>query len=293
MRRFVNRLCLRTVTAVTASFPLLLAGCDKLQPAGGNPTMTLLRDGSEKVCIAADIQQALRDLIVPKAADVWPDTPLETRVAGAKGVSLGYTLTTLQSFDKAVAKAVCDSNVTIRGATDDKTNNFRIDYQVSPSADNTNTFVVTADIDAAHAFAKELIGDAVDAAADDIAEAESDREEERQKQKLLATISEKWLVGAWIDATADQAQCGNGSAIWLEANHVLEGGRGKGRWALSGDQLHLVAAQGFDATGTITQADAISFQMTLTEGGSWSLRRCTRDETEALPQPTNYGSAEQ
>ena len=294
MRQFVDRLPCAIITAGIAA-PLLLAGCDRATPAGESPTMTLLRDGSAQVCIASDVQQALRELIVPKPGDIKYDVTLETKTSAAHGVSLGYDLTTLQSFDSGVLKASCNTTVTTRGAGSDKAGKFRIDYALSPSADNAGTFVVTANVDDAHAFASDLIKTVLDQGANEAEEADIARQEAKQKQALLAIISEKWLLGAWIGTGEQTADCGNGQAVWFEPAHVLEGGLGKGRWSLVGDQLHMVGgdAQAFDTTATISQADAISFQAAKSDGSTFTMRRCTRAETETLPQPTADGSAQQ
>ena len=290
MGHFVERL---PCVAVIATM-LLLTCCDKLTPAGQSPTMTLLHDGSEKVCIASDVQKALRELILPKPADIRPDMTLEARTGAVAGVSLSYDLTTLQSFDGNVSKASCNTTATIRSAGSDKTGTFRIDYAVSPSADSPGSFVVTASVDDARAFANDRITSVLDQAANEDEEADIARQQAQQKQALLAIVNEKWLLGTWIPSSSAATDCGNGQAIWFEPAHVMEGAAGKGRWSLVADQLHMVGDgdRHFDTTATITQADAISFQATKSDDSSFSLRRCSRDEADALPQPTTDGSAQ-
>ena len=135
----------------------------------------------------------------------------------------------------------------------------------------------------------------LDQGANEAEEEDIARQDMEQKQKLLAVITEKWLEGAWIGSDGSSADCGSGQAIWFEPAHVLEGSVGKGRWSLVGDQLHLVGAgdQPFDVTHTITQADAISFRATKSDGDTFKLRRCTRAETETLPDATPDGSVQE
>ncbi|MET0372644.1 MAG: hypothetical protein ABW128_00135, partial [Rhizorhabdus sp.] len=136
-----------------------------------------------------------------------------------------------------------------------------------------------------------LINEALQTAwaqADDAMAAQVEAEELR---KLLATVNEKWLRGAWISAGTDAASCGNGEAVWFENGHVLEGGLGRGRWTLTQDKLHLTG-DGFDATGTISAADPISFRLSWEDGTTLSLRRCTRAEVETLPEASESEVAE-
>jgi hypothetical protein len=74
---------------------LAFAGLTTLAACSGNSNQTtigLLRAGDATVCIAADVESALRKLVFPKV-----------------GSSGGYTITfsdaTLETFDKVVSKA--------------------------------------------------------------------------------------------------------------------------------------------------------------------------------------------
>jgi hypothetical protein len=291
VRHFVDRLPLAIFVAGLAA-PLFLSGCGRATPAGENPTMTLLREGSGKVCTASEVQKVLRELIVPKPADLPEAIEMETRVGAVDEVSLSYDLTTLQSFDSGVSRASCNSTVAIRAAGSDKSSKFRIDYAVSPSADNAGSIVVTGNVDDARAFASGLVDDVLTQAAGVAAAEHLAQEMEKEKQQLLAVVNERWLQGAWIRADLASSECGGGKAIWFEPSHVMEGALGRGRWALTGDQLHLVGGdeQRLDVTGTITQADPISLQLATGDGDPLSLRRCTPAETETLPEPTPDGS---
>lgn len=281
MRHFVERY--RYVAAVALS-SMLLTGCGKLTPEGASETITLLRDGSQKICIAPDVQKTLHDLIVTKASDLSEKIPFEERTHAVAAVDLSYDMTTLKSFDASVAKATCNTIVKIGNG--DKKNSFRVTYAISPAAEDANAFVITGDTADARFFATDLINDGLAADAAKSLAQPQEQETAQKQQQLLAMINEKWLTGTWIDANAAADNCGNGQAIWFEGGHVLEGVMGRGRWTLAKDQLHVVVG-GFDKTGTIDTADAISFHVNWNDGSNFNLRRCTKAETETLPQTSD------
>lgn len=110
MRHFVQRYRY----AFVAALPLLFAACNRVAPSGESETMTLLRERSEKVCVADDVRQTLRDLIVPKAADLTnSEIPIEKRIQAVAALDVAYEATTRQSFDTSVPKVVCDTTVRI------------------------------------------------------------------------------------------------------------------------------------------------------------------------------------
>lgn len=271
-----------------------LTGCDKLPTNGGSNTMTLLRSGAEKVCVAAEVRQTLHDLIIPKVDAVGGSASNEDKLQAARGVSLSYDMTTLQSFDKAVSKATCNATVTVSGA-DNQSSKFDINYIVSPSADDPNAFVVSASSSDAKAYARSLILDAaqqLDTNRQDQAQA---AEESQAKALVLATVSPRWMVGTWIRASADASNCATDTALTMTADRTFSGGGFNGRWALNQDQLHLVGSGPdgpVDDVNVITQADTISFTETANNGDTVQWRRCARNEVEApasdgQPQPTN------
>ena len=273
--------------AVCTAIAALLPACGKLTPEGGNETMTLLREGSQKICIAPDVQKTLHDLIITKAMDLSDtNVPIEKRAQAVAAVYLGYDMTTLEAFDAGVAKATCNTTVKLGSTHTDKKSSFRITYAISPAAEDANAFVITGDTADARAFATDLTSDEIDDIAAKNYVAQQEQETTQKQQQLLAMIGEKWLTGTWIDANAAADNCGNGQAIWFEGGHVLEGVMGRGRWTLAKDQLHVVVG-GFDKTGTIDTADAISFHVSWHDGNSFNLRRCTKAETETLPQTSD------
>lgn len=260
-----------------------LSGCQKLTPNGQPSTMTMLRSGSEKVCTAPDVQQALHDLIVPKVADIEGEASIEDKQSAVDTLRLTYDLTTLQSFDQAVSRASCETTIRIAGA-DGKSDKFNLDYQVSPSAEDPNTFVVTTRSPDAGSYARESVDAAVQAAAADRQAAQEDAEEKQAKAQLLAVITPRWLVGTWITTTADATNCADERALTFSANHAFNSQGHTGRWALNANELHLVGngpSGSVDDTSTITKADAVSFTTATTDNNSVTWRRCTRAETEA------------
>ena len=272
----------RSTAAISVALVTLtaLSGCDKLTPNGGSSTMTLLRSGSEQICVADDVRKSLHDLIVPKVEDVSGELSTEDKLSAINTVTVSFDLTTLQGFDKAVSKASCNATVKISGQGD-KSNKFDIDYVVSPSAENPNSFIITARSTEAKAFATALINDALQEVASAREKQEQDAQEKQARSQLLATISPKWLIGTWIAPDTNAINCSNGHALSFVPNHSLGGGLISGRWTLSADEFHAVG-QGLngplDMAGTITAADPLSFTLTAADGSTSSLRRCTSEE---------------
>ena len=261
---------------------MTLGGCHKLVPNGQSNTITLLQSGSEKVCTASDVQQSLRDLVIPKATDVAGDAPLPDKESAIASLSLSHDLTTLQGFDKAVNKASCNTTVKITGAGG-ASNSFSLDYQISPSAEDPNAFVLTSSAADAKAYAKDLIDTALTQAAATHAGEQQKAQADQARAQLLAMLTPSWLVGTWIPTEDDAANCANGHSTTFSRNHVYKNPTSTGRWVLDADQLHLVGSGpsgGVDLKFTISQADAISYTITM-DGANVTVRRCARDEIDA------------
>lgn len=275
--RPTSRTCaLSTLTLITAS--LALAGCDKLTPNGQSDTMTLLKAGSERVCIAPDVQKTLRGLILPK-----PDTNSSADDAkmvadAAASFDITFELTTLQSADKNVNRVTCNTSAKMSEMNGD-TRSFAITYDISPSAERPGSFVITGNVEEARTFANNAIDNIVAhqlAAEQQGKEAE---EAERAHQQLLTVLTPKWLVGTWIGIEAAPTACANGMGLILAANHTAQTRILNARWALTSDKLHLIGSMPsgpFNKTLTITEADADSFKHEGDEQGAF--RRCTREE---------------
>ena len=269
-----------SLTATILCAAMTLSGCHKLVPNGQSSTITLLQSGSEKVCTASDVQQSLRDLVIPKATDIAGEAPLPDKESAIASLSLSHDLTTLQGFDKAVNKASCNTTIKING-TGGVSNSFSVDYQISPSADDPNAYVLTAVTADAKAYVKDLIATALTQAATTHANDEQKVQAEQAQASLLAMLTPRWLIGTWIPTAADATSCSDGQSLSFAPNHVFTNATSTGRWALSADQLHIVgsgSSGSIDAEFTITQADAVSFSAINSNNASLSWRRCARDE---------------
>lgn len=253
-----------------------LGGCDKLTPNGQSSTMTLLRSGSEKTCTASDVQDALRKLILPSSTGGGdPD-----RSAAIASVTLSYAFTTLSAFDKAVSKASCSTTVTVSGPNN-ASSKFDIVYDISPSADNPATFVLSTHSSEAKAYADDLIDTAAAQAAAQRTSNEQEAQRQQVRAKLLAVVNPRWLTGTWIAVGADPSNCADNRALTIAANHSFASQGRSGQWSLDADQLHFVGSGptgAVDDTNTITQADAVSFTSASADNSVSNWRRCARAE---------------
>jgi hypothetical protein len=279
------RLCvnprMRAITLLAIG-SLVVTGCDKLKPAGQSETFSLLRDGSEKVCVAGDVQAALSKLIVPSTTDLAGTAPIEQKQKAIATVALSYELTTLDSFDKAVSKAVCKTTVKLAGG-DQRSNSYPVTYQVSPAAEKPGTFVVTAELDNPRAFALDLAGASLTRLAAEGDEKMLAEEAAKAKQEVLATVSDKWLLGRWIPSDSPSEACVSGNAFQFNAGHRLVGRSNAGSWALVEDTLHMIGggSETIDVTAKITRADPVSFTADGGDGSTLTLRRCSSEELES------------
>lgn len=262
-----------------------LNGCDKLTPSasGASETITLLREGSERVCVAPAVQDALRGLIIPKPTEVDGEAAADEARSAIAAVSVTFDLTTLESTDKSVSRATCNTVIKVTGLNGDP-RQFRVAYQVSPSAENPNAFVVSGDTDDVRVFIRSEVGDVISHQSAAKAQEQEAAQADHARQQLLATVTPKWLVGVWIASDADATLCSNGQGFAFHANHTITGTELYGRWVLTQNQLHAVG-QGMSGAaeldGTVTAADPLSFTVTSKEGTSRSFRRCTREEVTA------------
>ena len=263
---------------------ICLGSCDELTPNGAPETITLLRSGSERVCVAPDVQKILRGLIVPKIADLDPDVSQSDASAAIAGISVAFDATTLEQYDKPISKAACNTVATLGGPTG-TLNKSRISYTVSPSADQPNSVVVEGDASEARGIAQAQIETALGRATAAKAQQQQTLEKQEARQKLLATVSSRWLIGTWIANDADAANCLNGQNLTFRVGHVVEGTELNGRWVLNEDAIHAVG-QGANGPaqldGTITQADPLSFIVTGKDGGMRAYRRCSAEESHAV-----------
>ena len=142
----------KTASSLLAISIMVVSGCDRFKPNGAADTITLLRSGSERVCVASDVQLDLRGLILPKASDLGTAVSADDAASAIGITALAFDSTTLQAFDKSVGKATCATYVQVDGLTHDL-KRFRLSYDVSPSAEDASRVVVTADAGDVRAYA--------------------------------------------------------------------------------------------------------------------------------------------
>lgn len=248
--------------------------------------MTLLRSGSQKVCVASDVEQSLRDLIVPKVTSINADLPVQDKNAAISSFNVAFTLTTLSSFDKGVAKAACNTSVVVTGPDGTASSPYQIDYAVSPAANDESTFIISAAVSPIKAYLGTAIASVISEAIakkNDEATASADAANERA---LLAHVNERWLVGRWINATDSKSACVDGDYDEYKANHEYGGYESSGSWQLQGLNLKVVfESQGekSSATTKITAADGKSFTEVGEDGTDLNRVRCMRADMVTPP----------
>jgi len=231
----------------------LAAGCSNTaQPAS---TMDLLQQGDVKVCIAPEVEDTVRRMILPKNVDT-------------SGYTVSFSETTLEGFDKGVTKAACNANVWVSGPEGEVVPRTPFDFVIKPSAQDTSTFIVTVTgTGAITAQIATTIGDAG-------LVREEAKEQEAQNSALTALVKDGWLTGRWVEVSKGSNACYEGPYVDFERNHHLEGG---GRWKLAGLQLSLITPSS-SVNETITSADVSSFTSETADGTATNFRRCTRDD---------------
>lgn len=251
---------------------LAFAGLTTLAACSGNSNQTtidLLRAGDAKVCIAADVESALRKLVFPKV-----------------GSSDGYTITfsdaTLETFDKVVSKVSCHANIKIDGPSDEIVEKTGFDFTVVPSAQDPKTFVIGASL---KGFAERL----ADTMQRDTDAKEQEASSAAEQATLKATVKEGWLLGRWVSSQLGSDACLQGPYSEFARNHRYNAVDSTGTWKLSGLTLNVIGT-GSAVDLTINEADQDTFTADAAGAEPRSFRRCTR--AEATPPPGDDADAD-
>lgn len=247
---------------------ILLASCS----SPSNTSMTLLKSGSPSICAASDVEATLRNLILGDNS--------------AKDYAVSFDNATLQSFDKPISKASCHATVRIVGPSHPVVEEDGIDFVVSPSAQNPDTFMVAASVD-------ELRSQIEYDAAEQVTRSREQAREEHGRDALAALVKPTWLLGRWVasDAGSDRCTTGpfldfqRGGAVMLEPNTAA-------RWALSGTALTMTGSSD-SVSYEITAADADTFTITDDSLAEKALRRCSAAEIPKIEEPQPVDSAPQ
>jgi hypothetical protein len=243
------------------SLATTLAAC-----SGGTTTshtMELLRAGDAKVCIAADVEESLRKLVLPKTGDTT-------------GFTVSFSDATLENFDKVVTRAGCHANLRADGPDGEIVPKTGFDFTVVPSAQNPDTFITSASLEA---YAGELATAIETNAADKNAKHEADA----TQAKLIATVKDGWLLGRWVRNDQGTDACSVGPYYNFARNHRFGAEDSKGSWELSGLKLTVIGLSSA-VSGAITEADQNSFSLDLSGGGSVTNRRCSAREMAPPPE---------
>lgn len=249
----MSKPCLALALATT-----LLASCSAT--SNDQSAMALLKAGDAKLCVAGDVEDALRALIMPKGQD-------------AKGYTISFADATLETFDKVVSKATCHANLRIGVGSDDLVPSTGIDFTVVPSAQHPDTFVVAA---AVAPYQEQL----ANALAYEAAHQEQARQRDEHASKLAATVKPGWLIGRWVPNNQGSDACAQGPYY-----HFAKRGRwgnegGAGRWQLANQDLSIIGT-GAAITQSIVEADANSMTLDDSQGQQVAYRRCTQADMAA------------
>ncbi|MEG3088511.1 hypothetical protein [Sphingomonas sp. PB4P5] len=255
-------------TLALASFSALLVSC------GGTSetkTVELLRAGDAKVCIAPDVEQLLRKLVI-------------SQDGAAKGYTIAFADATLETYDKVVSKASCHANIKIDGPFGEIVERTGFDFTIVPSAQDPDTFVVAAELGGfAERLEVSMINEAKGKAADQAAETDRNR--------LVATVKDGWLIGRWVGAQQGSDACLSGPFYEFARSHrYLDATGPAGSWKLSGTRLQIIGT-GAAIELNIGEADQDSFLSDATGTTLASARRCSR--AEFTPPPEDDGDADE
>lgn len=235
---------------------LLLAACQQ----GDRTTMDLLRAGDAGVCIARDVEATLRQLVLPPGKE-------------AANYTVGLSDTTLEAFDKAVARATCNTALTVQDSKGTTIiERVMIDYVVAPSAQNPDTFLVSGEI----APLRARVTQAMITAEEDRVENEAFRQ---KTEALNALVKPGWLIGRWVPDPASSEACSDGPYDQFNKGGSYDGYETVGRWALKGIEL-AIAAEGDRTTRYIEAATMDTMSIATGHGGTAEYRRCSKAEMQ-------------
>jgi hypothetical protein len=250
----------RTTTLGCAA--LALAGCQQ----GTRTTMDLLRAGDPGVCIAREVEDTFRQLIRP-ASD-----------AGA-AYTISLADTSLEAFDKGVARATCNTALTVDGPNGNVIERTMVDYVVTPSAQNPGTFLVSSSTTSLQRQIQEAI------ASDEAVRARDEASRQRQ-EALTALIKPGWLIGRWVEDTQGSQACTDGPYDDYSRGWRYTDGSFVGRWKLEGQGLTIIGPS-TTAQLSITDADVDSLIIEGGDGVPHNYRRCAKGEVQMPATPAS------
>jgi hypothetical protein len=246
-------------------------------------------------------------MLLPKPAEVSDEATADEKIAAIAKLSVSYSLTTLQAFDKAVTKATCNTTVELAGV-EGQPPRAQLSFEVAPAAEDPNKFIVSAAAtDQLRAEAtlvvRAALGDAAKVRAqqeEDIQKGKASIEEAQREARVRAIVSDRWLRGVWMRDDSGPETCATDAAVRFMGNNLLAGSLGTGRWALTGTEVHLVGmrdGQAIDERYTFSSADAVSGSASMPDSDAgFSLRRCApgdiRPPSAVRPETEGEGAGQ-
>ncbi len=245
----------RVVTMIAATTCLSACGGPTLPS-----TMELLRKGDASTCVAPDIEETLRRLILPR-----------DDAATAQRYKITFDDTSMKRFDQPIAKMTCSTSVRIVGPMRPVVETETLDYTIVPSAKDASAFIVTGSTDA--------LSDAIASEIGMVAARDADAAaEETAKERMQALVKPGWLIGRWVIADQGTGTCIDGPYYEFVRGGRMNFGEASGRWKLAGLDLNIIGP-GAAITGAVTAADATTFTMQDQAGAQTAFRRCTKEDT--------------
>ena len=264
------------IIGVTSYF--LLAGCNQAQsdsPSGG--TMQLLRGGSEKVCVTADVKETLRNILFPKYEMLELDANVADKKAVIELFSLNFNSTTMDSFDKSSSKASCNTALVISGPNGSQSEEFSQEYSISPSSDDASAFVISAPAQAAKAY---IIERATAYLHDKASNSIQTQDDSEQETAPIAMVTKNWIVGKWAPDDESVYGCGEILEIEFGADGKFGADRTTGTWKIADGKIYVSSIDSVDNEDNsreynVTEASDNSFSYLGDDGKLAKMTRCS------------------
>lgn len=256
----------------------MIAATTCLSACGGPTvpsTIDLLRKGDAGTCVAPDIEDTLRRLILPRED-----------AATAQRYKITFDDTSMKRFDQPIAKMTCSTSVRIIGPMRPVVETETLDYTIVPSAKDATAFIVSGSTDE--------LSDAIASEIGMVAARDADAAEETAKERMQALVKPGWLIGRWVIADQGTGTCIDGPYYEFVRGGRMNFGEASGRWKLAGFDLNIIGP-GAAITGAVTAADATTFTMQDQGGAQTAFRRCTKedligDEAVDAAEPVTSGT---
>lgn len=256
----------------------LVASCSQSETK--NPpsdTISLLRSGSEKVCVTDDVKQTLKNILFPKPEMLEHNSGIGEKTSALNLYSLKFNYTTMDSFDKSSSKASCNTTLVISGPNGSESEEFTQEYTISPSSDDPSSFVISAPAQAAKAY---IIEHATSYLANNAEQAIQEKEQSGQEAVTRATVNKRWIVGKWAPENEGAYGCGEILEIEFGQDGSFSADRTVGTWQIENQAILVNSVDAIENENNSTQYKIISasdnsFSYAGEDGNPVVMNRCS------------------